>query len=86
MIPEVPVSGRLTVTDCEQSCLVEACNEGHPEVVRELLKDKRVDPLFCNGLAFRRACGRGQLDCVKELLKDARMKVSYIGEAYETAK
>jgi Ankyrin repeats (3 copies) len=53
-----------------------ASNNGHLEIVKELLKDKRVDPSDDNNYAIRWASENGHLEVVKELLKDKRVDPS----------
>ena len=53
-----------------------ASENGHSEVVRELLKDSRVDPSADNNYAIQRASKNGHLEVVRELLKDSRVDPS----------
>src|SRR5690606_3580122 len=50
--------------------------EGYSEIVRELLKDKRVDPTAVYNYAIRFASSNGNLEVVQELLKDKRVDPS----------
>ena len=49
---------------------------GHLELVRELLKDSRVDPSADNNFAIQEASRYGHLEVVRELLKDSRVDPS----------
>ena len=49
---------------------------GRLEVVRELLKDSRVDPSVVNNYAIQWASRNGHLEVVRELLKDSRVDPS----------
>ena len=51
---------------------------GHSEVVRELLKDSRVDPSAYDNSAIRGASMNGRLEVVRELLKDNRVDPSVL--------
>lgn len=50
-----------------------ACQNGHVNVIRELLKDDRVDPSANQNAALILACRNGRRDAVEELLKDQRV-------------
>ena len=50
-----------------------AAANGHTEVVKLLLKDKRVDPTARNNFAIRWAAKKGYQDVVRLLLKDKRV-------------
>src|SRR5690606_10551879 len=58
-----------------------ASESGHLEIVRELLKDKRVDPSADNNYAIRCATLKGCLEIVQELLKDSRVDPSAEGNS-----
>jgi len=49
---------------------------GHLEIIREFLKDSRVDPSADNNQAIRFASRNGRLEVVRELLKDSRVDPS----------
>ena len=55
-----------------------ASEYGRLEIVRELLKDKRVDPSTWNNHAIRYASSNGHLEIVRELLKDSRVDPSIV--------
>jgi len=57
-------------------CCVDACVEGHDEIVRLLLCDKRADPGTNNNLAIRMASVRGHVEVVRLLLVDKRVNPS----------
>lgn len=50
-----------------------ACERGHKDVVKELLKDKRVDPSINSNYSLSEAVYNNFQDIVKELLKDPRV-------------
>ena len=58
------------------SAIRSASFNGHHEVVRILLNDKRVDPSVCNNDAMRSASYRGRHEVVKLLLNDNRVDPS----------
>jgi hypothetical protein len=53
-----------------------ASENGHVAVVRELLRDSRVDPSALQNYAIKQAAYYGRAEVVKELLKDSRVDPS----------
>lgn len=53
--------------------LIFACWEGHVDLVRIMLKNKNVDPIYFDGKALIKACECGYTDIVKILLSDSRV-------------
>jgi hypothetical protein len=54
-----------------------AAVNGHCDVVRELMKDPRVNPAEKNNRAIHLAAFHGHYDVVEELLKDDRVASGY---------
>jgi ankyrin repeat protein len=61
------VINKIFIKACEYNCL---------DIVKELMKDERVDPSDKNNWAIRYASEKGHLDMVKELMKDKRVDPS----------
>lgn len=57
--------------------LLSASKYGYTEIVKELLKDSRVDPNMYNGYPFILACEYGHIDIVKELFSH-RDRIQYL--------
>lgn len=53
-----------------------ACQHGQIEIVRELLKDNRIDPAARDNAAIKEACRKGYTEVIRELLKDERVDPS----------
>lgn len=62
--------GVINPGDHESEALDSACFEGHVEVVKLLLQDRRADP--ANGSCLDMACDRGHIETVRLLLKDGQ--------------
>ena len=58
----------------DPSILENACRYGNLEIVKELLKDSRIDPSSSDNSAIKAASLHGHLEIVKELLKDPRVE------------
>ena len=55
-----------------------AKRDGHDDVVKLLLADKRVDPSAYDNLAIRKSSAYGQYEVVKLLLEDPRVDLAII--------
>jgi hypothetical protein len=53
-----------------------ACERDETEIVKILLKDKRVNPMVNDGVTLYWACHNNNLDMVKLLINDKRMDLS----------
>jgi ankyrin repeat protein len=63
-------------SDCNNAAICCASHNGHLEVVKLLLTNKRVDPSDCNNYAIRFASINGHIEVVKLLLQDSRVDPS----------
>ena len=69
--------GHADIDRCKNNlALILACKGGHLNVVRELLKDGRVDPSASYNTAIISASKNGYLEIVKELMKNERVDPS----------
>jgi len=57
----------------DDESIMYACENGHIEIVKLLLKDSRVNPSANNNAAIFRACKNGHFKIVKILLKNSRI-------------
>lgn len=60
----------------ENYAITKAASDGHLDLVKVLLSDKRVNPAAKNNRALRRACKNHHKEVVIELLKDPRVDPS----------
>jgi ankyrin repeat protein len=58
-----------------------ACEKGHTEIVKILLKIPNVNPRAKNNYALLRACSNGHVEIVRILIEDGRITDSYNSKA-----
>lgn len=70
---------KVNPADDSNSCIKLASQNGHTEIVRQLLLDPRVNPSDDNDFAFTFACENGHFEVVKLLLEDGRINLDTHG-------
>ena len=69
---------KLNNDDDLNDCFIDACSNGHLEIVKYLLTDpilkEYADVRACESYGFRLACENGHLEIVKYLLTDPSLK------------
>ena len=73
----------MSKTDNGQTPLSLACQEGHLDLVKYLVNERSIDPVYelNNGMTpLHLACGKGQLDTVKFLIEEKGCDPMYYSE------
>jgi len=58
--------------------LIRSCEDGYYDIVKFLLRDKRINPSYINNLSIRKASINGDIDIVRLLLSDNRVDPSAV--------